>query len=131
MITLLTKDSGGPVQDAEIVISMYNPNRDRLNSYRGYDISQLADKFRIISVLKSRYGDSDVEIGVNYFGWVNYWKEIPKPDDIYDYTKYQNPQYILKEIQNTENNIDTQDIKKELDNTNQQDNIKPKFKMVL
>ena len=126
-----TKDSGGPVQDAEIVISIYNPNRDRLNSYRGYDISQLADKFRIISVLKSRYGDSDVEIGINYFGWVNYWKEIPKPDDIYDYTKYQNPQYILKEIQNTENNIDTQDIKKELDNTTQQDNIKPKFKMVL
>lgn len=90
-----TKDSGGPVTDAEIVLSIYNPNRDRLATYRGYDISKLEDKFRIISVLKSRYGDSDVEIGVNYFGWINYWKELPKPDAILTYDKYENPKYLL------------------------------------
>ena len=118
MITLLTKDSGGPVQDAEIVISIYNPNRDRLSTYRGYDITQLGDKFRIISVIKSRYGDSDIEIGVNYFGWINYWKEIPKPDDIYDYIKYTNPQYII------DNNTNKDNIEK-IDNT------KPTFKMTL
>ena len=123
MITLLTKDSGGPVQDAEIVISIYNPNRDRLNTYRGYDITQLGDKFRIISVIKSRYGDSDVEIGVNYFGWINYWKEIPKPDDIYDYIKYTNPQYIINDIKD---NTNTKDVIEEKDNTN-----KPTFKMIL
>lgn len=118
-----TKDSGGPVQDAEIVISIYNPNRDRLSTYRGYDIAQLGDKFRIISVIKSRYGDSDVEIGVNYFGWINYWKEIPKPDDIYDYTKYTNPQYIINDIKD---NTNTEDIIKEEDNNN-----KPTFKIIL
>lgn len=123
MITLLTKDSGGPVQDAEIVISIYNPNRDRLSTYRSYDITQLGDKFRIISVIKSRYGDSDVEIGVNYFGWINYWKEIPKPDDIYDYIKYTNPQYIINDIKD---NTNIEDVIEEKD-----DNSKPTFKMIL
>lgn len=121
-----TKDSGGPTQDAEIVISIYNPHRDRLNNYRGYDISQLGDKFRVITVLKSRYGDSDVEIGVNYFGWINYWKELPKPDEIYDPAKYTNPQYILNELNNVDNNSDTRDI----DNIKNED-IKPTFKMIM
>lgn len=108
-----TKDSGGPVQDSEIVISIYNPHRDRLSSYRGYDITQLGDKFRIISVLKSRYGDSDVEIGTAYYGGINKWVEIPKPDDIYDYSKYQNPQWLIS------------------DNTPTVDNKKITFKMTM
>lgn len=90
-----TKDSGGPVQDGEIVIAIYNPFRDRLSSYRGYDVKQLEGVFRVISVLKSRYGESDVEIGCNFFGKVNMWKELPLPNEIYDYEKYTNPNYIL------------------------------------
>lgn len=121
-----TKDSGGPVQDSEVVISIYNPHRDRLNSYRGYDISQLGDKFRVITVLKSRYGDSDVEIGVNYFGWINYWKELPKPDDIYDIAKYTNPQYIMNELNNKEtDNIEENVVKQKIDNST------PTFKMIM
>lgn len=48
----------------------------------------------MIAVLKSRYGDSDVKIGVNYFGNINTWKELPLPNDIFNYQKYTTPDYI-------------------------------------
>lgn len=46
------KDSGSPAQDSEIIISIFNPHRERLNSHRGYDISTLGSRFRSITVLK-------------------------------------------------------------------------------
>lgn len=91
-----TKDSGGPVQDAEIVISIFSPHRERLSTYNKYNISILTDRFRALTVLKNRYGEADVEIGVNFFGKCGIWKELPKPDEIYDYERYTNPNYILK-----------------------------------
>lgn len=115
------KDSGGPAEAAETILTLYNPNRDKLATYRGYDINQLGNNFRIIGVIKSRYGDSDVEIGCNFFGGINYFKELPLPDDIYDYTKYKNPQYIINDIKdNTEDNIKIEDS-----------NSKPTFNMTL
>ena len=83
-----TRDSGDPVQAAETVISILNPHRERLKSYRGYDITKLEDKFRSLTILKSRYGTADVEIGINFFGGINYFKELPKPEEIYDYSNY-------------------------------------------
>ena len=92
-----TKDSGGPVQDAEIVISIFSPHRERLANYNKYNISILQDKFRAITVLKNRYGEADVEVGVNFFGRCGIWKELPRPDEIYDYERYTSPNYILDE----------------------------------
>lgn len=103
-----TRDSANPVQDSEIVISIYNPFRNRLNTYKNYDISLLRDTFRSITILKSRYGESDVEIGVNFFGKINEWRELPLPNEIYDYTKYQTPDYI----------INPDEEKKKIDNLN-------------
>ena len=90
------KESSDTTDGAEIVLAVYSPHRDKLNTHRGYDIKQLGDKFRTITVLKSRYGDSDVEIGINFFGKINIWKELPLPESIYDYAKYENPDYLIK-----------------------------------
>lgn len=106
-----TKDSGGPIQDAEVVIAIYNPHRDKLNTYRGYNVAKLTDKLRIISVLKSRYGESDVEIAVNFFGKSGIFHELPLPNEIYDYDKYLTPDYIIQE--DTTNN--KEDITEEND----------------
>ena len=51
----------------------------------------------MIGVIKSRYGDSDVEIGTAFYGGINMWKELPLPDNIYDYSKYQNPQWLISD----------------------------------
>lgn len=70
------KDSGNPAQDCEVAISIFNPFREKLASYGGYDIKQLEDSFRVITVQKSRDGSSNVEVGVNFFGRFGYWKEL-------------------------------------------------------
>lgn len=104
------KDSGNTVQDCNVMLAIYNPHRDGLKSYKSYDIKQLESNFRSIMCLKNRFGDCDVEIGCNFFGGVNLFHELPKPDEIYDYARYTNPNYLLI------------DIDKELDQSNIVDN---------
>lgn len=74
--------------DSDIIIALFDPFREKLKTYRGYNIEVLQRNFRSILVLKSRYGDGDVAIGCNFFGKVNLWREMKKAKDIYDYEKY-------------------------------------------
>lgn len=89
------KDSGAPAQDSEVMISIFNPHREKLNSYRGYDIKQLESNYRTITILKNRYGEADIEVGCAFYGKISYFAELPKPDEIYDYEKYKTPNWIL------------------------------------
>ena len=88
MIIISIKDSGSPSEDAEIVLSIYNPNKDHLATYRVYDIKQMGENFRSILCLKSRYGESNAADCCFFNGKVNVWQELPKPTEIYDYSKY-------------------------------------------
>lgn len=94
------KDSGSPIQDSEVVLSLFSPHREKLSTYRGYDIKQLESNFRVITCLKNRYGESDIEIGCAFYGKVGYFAELPKPDEIYDYQKYSNSNWILNKEDN-------------------------------
>ena len=89
------KDSGNTVQDCNIMIALYNPSKDALKTYKKYNIEVLGSNFRSLMILKNRYGECDVEIGMNFFGKINTFAELPKPDEIYDYEKYTNPNWIL------------------------------------
>lgn len=101
------KDSGNTVQDCNVMLALYNPNRDSLKKYKGYDISQLGNTFRSLMILKNRFGDCDVEVGMNFFGGINSFSELPKPDEIYDYEKYTTPDWIInKEDKDNEENVD-------------------------
>lgn len=92
------------------MIAIYNPFRDGLKTYHDYNVETLKSTFRSIMVLKNRFGDCDVEVGCNFFGSCNLFKELPRPDEIYDYQKYLDPSYLLD---NTTNNVDK--IKNEKD----------------
>lgn len=100
------KDSGNTVQDCNIMLALYNPNRDGLKTYKKYNIEQLGNTFRSLMVLKNRFGDCDVEVGMSFFGGINTFHELPKPDEIYDYDRYINPNYILD---NTNIELDTKE----------------------
>lgn len=99
----MTKDSGAPAQDSEIIISIFNPHREKLASYRGYDIKHLGPNFRSITVLKNRYGEADVEVGCAFYGAVSVFAELPKPDEIYDYEKYSNSKWLLEDSSEKDN----------------------------
>ena len=108
------KETSDTTDAAEVVIALYGPNRDKLNTYRGYDVRKLGDHIRMIQILKSRFGESDIEIAVNFHGGINLWKELPLPSDIYDYDKYTTPDYLL-----------------EKDEVKEEDNKKSDFKLIL
>ena len=92
----MTKDTGAPAQDSEIIISIFNPHRENLGP-----------NFRSITVLKNRYGEADVEVGCAFYGAVSVFAELPKPDDIYDYEKYSSSEWLLED--SSEDNIKIED----------------------
>lgn len=107
------KDSGNTVQDCNIMIALYNPNRDALKTYRKYNIELLDSSFRSLMILKNRFGDCDVEIGMNFFGAINTFAELPRPDEIYDYEKYTSPNWLLnKDNEKKEDIIETKSTTK-------------------
>jgi len=82
------KDSGNPAQDCEVALSLFNPHREELATYHKWNIKELEDRFRSITVRKTRYDESEKEIGCFFWGHNGYFKEIPKGDEIFDYSKY-------------------------------------------
>ena len=102
------KETNAVYEDSDIVLGIYDPTNDKLKSHNGYDIKQL-EGFRSIVCIKSRYGESNVEDACIYYGDINIWRELPKPDEIYDYEKFKDPSWDLK----------TEDtVKKVTDNSN-------------
>lgn len=89
------KETNEPYEDCDICMAIYSPNVDKLKTHNKYDISQLGDKFRSIVVIKSRYGESNIEDCCYFDGKCNIWKELPAPDEIYDYSKYINSDWLI------------------------------------
>ena len=107
------KETGDTTDAAEVVIALYGPNRDKLNTHRGYDIKKLGDHIRMVQILKTRFGEADKEIAVNFHGGINMWAELPLPNDIYDYDKYVTPDYLLNKNKEEDENIEEDKSKKE------------------
>ena len=100
------KDSGNVGQDCEVALSLFNPFREELASYHEYNIKELRDRFRSITVRKSRYGESEVEIGCFFWGHNGYFKELPKPQEIFDYSKFKRLDYDCVDKQIEQDNVE-------------------------
>jgi hypothetical protein len=100
-----TKDSGNVAQDCEVALSLFNPFKEELASYHGYNIKELRDRFRSITVRKSRFGESEIEIGCFFWGHNGYFKELPKAEEIFDYSKFKKLDYEIVEDKVNENNL--------------------------
>ena len=95
------KDSGNPSQDAEVILGILSPHREQRSKYKKYDISILEDRFRSISVLKSRYGESEIIVGSAFYGRAGLFKELPKGELIQCYDPYMDVSYMLQEDNQT------------------------------
>ncbi len=83
------KDTSGTTDGSEIVIALYYPYREKIPKVEGYPIQNiLKDRFRLVQVLKNRYGRSDVNKGVTFHGEIGMFKELPRPEEISDYSKF-------------------------------------------
>lgn len=107
------KETNEVYEDVDITLAIYNPSVDKLKTHNGYDITQMGDNFRSIVVIKSRYGESNIEDCCYFNGKCNVWQELPRPGEIYDYSKYNTLDWLKEEL----------DQEKELDNNTNSNNF--------
>ena len=71
-------------RDADVVLGLFSPFRHRIKMYPekdGYDIMFFKDNIRFLEVLASREGGGNSICPLYFNGAVNFFKELPTPDD--------------------------------------------------
>ena len=105
------KDTSGTTDASEVVIALYYPFREKIARCEGYPIQNiLKRRFRLCQILKNRFGLADFNKGLMFYGEIGMFMELPKPEDISDYSIY------LDYLNNPNQKVDT--IIKEDNNEN-------------
>lgn len=97
------KDTATVSENSEIILAVYNPQVDKRTTYRGYAVKEMGYRFRSIIVLKSRYGANQAADCCFFNGAVNKWQELPKPEEIFDYSVYRSTDNKPQKIDNNSN----------------------------
>lgn len=104
------KDSGSPSEDADVVLQIFFPLREKLPNYRGYEVMTkdgMRDILRSIIITKNRYGEANKLIFTSFYGVVGWWNELPDdPSTIKDFTIYRNVKTNIPCKLNKENKED-------------------------
>lgn len=81
------KDTGATQEDADIVLSLFDPIRYKVPDPSGYDLSMLRTRegmkmYRSLKILKNSYGSDDIRIGLAFQPVIGMFKEMPKLADM-------------------------------------------------
>lgn len=81
--------------DCDLAIGIFEPQKHEIKSDRGYNIFEMKDNYRNISIFKNRYGVSNVGVGLYFDGAVNFFAELKRPENMNseDYEKIKNKKY--------------------------------------
>jgi len=102
------KDTGTTQENADVVLSLFDPFRYKVPDPNGYDLERLRDgegrkKYRALKILKNSYGSDDIGIGLAFQPEIGLFKEMPKlqaalnrPTE-YDYASIIDNSYFLKD----------------------------------
>jgi hypothetical protein len=90
------KETSDTCDGANYVMALFSPMRYELAEYKGYNISSLRDRFRTLSILKTRDGEANIHKGLAFLGEVGIFQECPKAENMLEsdyvkinsYTKY-------------------------------------------
>lgn len=86
------KDSGSTQEDADVVISLFDPSRYKVPDPSRYDLDKMTHegdlRYRSVKILKNSYGVANIRIGMGFLGSIGMFKELPKLDQMDD-AKYQ------------------------------------------
>lgn len=96
------KETGSTQENADVVLSLFDPMRYKVDCPSGYDLSKLRDGegkkyYRSLKILKNSYGSDDIRIGLAFQPEVGTFKELPKKTSITqgDYDSILDSSYFL------------------------------------
>ena len=72
------KNTADPSEDAEVILAIYHPFREKATKHNDYNMTQFRDKYRAIQILKARMGEADKFVSTSFFGSIGYWRELPE-----------------------------------------------------
>jgi len=72
------KDTGNLFESSDVVIYGFNPFDYGIPEFAGYKIAEMKDRFRIIGIMKNRYGRANIMTGYGYIGEASFFVEIPE-----------------------------------------------------
>ena len=95
-------ESSSTQNDADVVLTLFDPMRYKVNDPSGYELNKLIDGygakyFRSLRLIKNSYGEDDVRIGLGFLGSIGMFKELPKKKDMTDadYESVTNKSFFL------------------------------------
>ena len=80
-------DSKNPGKDCTVMLGITNPHGAGKENDLGYDIKQFKGNFRSLEVVLNRKGQSNSICPLYFRGSVNYYKELPLPDNALEMSK--------------------------------------------
>lgn len=81
-------------RDANVMLGLFSPFRHEMPEYYGYDITKFKDNIRFLEIMGSRDGGAGTICPLYFDGATNYFKELPKSEDleemkkVYDFLKH-------------------------------------------
>ena len=97
-------ESSSTQNDADVVLTLFDPMRYKVNDPSGYELNKLIDGygakyFRSLRLIKNSYGEDDVRIGLGFLGSIGMFKELPKKKDMTDsdYESVTNKSFFLNQ----------------------------------
>lgn len=73
------KDSGNSQEDADVVMSLFNPLRYNMTEYNGMNVIGFGGRYRNMVVLKNRDGQDMKKHHLNMLGETGFFREFPDP----------------------------------------------------
>lgn len=68
-------------RDANVIFGLFSPMRHEIPTFGGYDVTFFRDNIRFLEIIGGREGGAGNTAPLYFDGAVNYFKELPKPDD--------------------------------------------------
>lgn len=74
-------DNKTTARDANLILGLYSPYRYGIREYEDYDITKMKDNIRFLEIIAGRQGGGGNICPLYFDGAVNYFKELPLPND--------------------------------------------------
>jgi len=74
-------DSKLTQRDADVIIGLFSPYRHAIPKFLGYDIVKFEDHIRFLEIIACRQGGAGIITPLYFDGAVNYFKELPLPEN--------------------------------------------------